>query len=61
MDMATHLQAIYNTLDEIEVRGHANVKRMSLCMDYLRELRNEAMKGDANDAAAGEGEKEMAD
>ena len=56
MDMATHLQAIYNTLDEIEVRGHANVKRMSLCMDYLKE-----MKGDANDAAAGEGEKEMAD
>ena len=35
MDMATHLQAIYNTLDEIEVRGHANVKRLSLCMDYL--------------------------
>ena len=60
MDMATHLQAIYNTL-EIEVRGHENVKRMSLCMDYLKELRNEAMKGGANDAAAGEGEKEMAD
>ena len=38
MDMATHLQAIYNTLDEIEVRGHANVKRLSLCMDYLKEL-----------------------
>ena len=33
MDMATHLQAIYNTLDEIEVRGHENVKRMSLCME----------------------------
>ena len=30
-------------------------------MDYLKELRNEAMKGDAKDAAAGEGEKEMAD
>lgn len=61
MDMATHLQAIYNTLDEIEVMGHANVKRMSLCMDYLKELRDEAMKGDTNDAAAGEDEKKMAD
>ena len=61
MDMVTHLQAIYNTLDEIEVRGHANVKRMSLCMDYLKELHNEAMKGDANNAAEGEGEKEMDD
>ena len=62
MDMATHLQAVYNTLCELEVRGHANVKRMALCLDYLEELRDQVMKGETNDAAvAGEDEKEVAD
>lgn len=63
MDMATHLQAVCNTLEEIEVKGHANVKRMTLCLDYLKELRDEELrKGDTgDDAVAGKNEEEVAD